>query len=466
LDPAFYDALSLRAKTFFAQVIDFRTGDMSLEDLLNHWSSSGRQFFADQSDEVQMEICAFVCAISHEWTHHFDLLGTPFGANLHAKYCREYLAFKEWSSELIQRKPEVFDSPLSDWLATEPAGRDVAIRLVESGPTGKAMADLRGPVGFDEVLGGKAFPRRIKIGWGANTGRSTIRLAGNRTYEKITVNQVWTSLRGEHISTYLGPYEILEGRAFVLNLLFIWRLAVGDDDGPTDILGLLLRYVNTYYSDAPRYLTALEIIAGTSVQELLATGDRRRVFLALTTTVIATWYALHSPPPVDEDDVLQSMTGRFIFLARVSADNPDWTRLKGEDIGLMTGTDDHFAKLGTKPSSRLLQQAAEVTSRTRELNSKYGSDDEIRNWFDAVLLALQTTLRYRIPDGYKSAWGLCYSGNSLDCLDDALDAGAGQLDNAPSRLQDWYSLRSLVLYKRGQRQDKIARLKAWFDLSI
>ena len=83
-----------------------------------------------------------------------------------------------------------------------------------------------------------------------------------------------------------------------------------------------------------------------------------------------------------------------------------------------------------------------------------------------VFTAIQVTLTARAPAGYASDWGLTTAGNVLAAIDEALDAGVGQLYDAPARVSEWYKLRNLVLYKRGQRQEKVSALSAWFDQSI
>jgi hypothetical protein len=157
---------------------------------------------------------------------------------------------------------------------------------------------------------------------------------------------------------------------------------------------------------------------------------------------------------------LQSLTGRFVAAARVTSHN-DWTLVEGEALGLMRGIDDFAREIGAKPAPILLEQAAQVVGKTREENQAC-VDNEIRDWFDRLLYAIEVTAKRRAPSGYASSWGLCDSGNVLDAIDEPLNAGVGQLADAPRRLREWYDVRKLVLYKRGRRQDKIAQLTSWF----
>lgn len=460
------EAMSKMAQSFFWFLLDVPTsrgpGALRGDQLLAHWDPESRRYFAGLQPEVQTEICACVCAISHEWIHHFDLLGTPFGANLHGKLCREYLAFQKWAPLLTEEHPDFFDRPLTDWLADTRAGPETAQALIESGPLGHAQVELRGPVRFYEVVHG-AFPRYVTTGWGENTKFPTIKLAGDRQYEKVTVNELWATIRGTGSDGYLGPRDIVEGRAFVLNLLFIWRLVGGADppDG-IDALGLMRRYAATYYQDSPRYTAALEVVAGRTVDNLLATGDRDLVQRELTTTAAITWYALHSPPAIEQDDVLQSITARFLCAAKVAKDN-DWRKFKDGPLKLLEGVDEHFVEVGSKPCDALLRQSVLVLELTRTENAACGVP-EIRGWYDQILTAIQKTLYTRIGNGYWSPWGLAFSGNPIDHVDDALSAGVGHLEEAPAVVADWYGLRALVLRKQGRREEKISQLRAWFSV--
>lgn len=462
--PTLFESLSQEARVFFWLMLpDISPGGVQANEFLKEWNAETQQRFHEQDVDVQMEIFGFVSCITHEWTHHFDLLGTPFGANYHAKLCREYLAFQRWVPTLISSGAALFDFPLSDWLASEPAGPDAASRLMQSGPLGQALVDLRGPVMFNEVMRG-AFPRRIRVGWGEHTEIPTVRLANGREYEKVNVNQLWSTIRSESTFSYVGPHEILEGRALVMNLLFLWHLLDYEDGELTRTLELLGTYIETYYSDAPRYLTTLEIICGAPVEELFADDDPVAVYRCLTSTQLASWYALHAPPPIVEDDTLQSLTVRFVFAARETSQH-DWMSVRGGAIALLQAIDDTYSDIGTKSAHDLLKQSAQVLALTRGLNGEC-ADPIMRDWFDKVLTAIQVTLTARAPAGYASDWGLTTAGNVLAAIDEALDAGVGQLYDAPARVSEWYKLRNLVLYKRGQRQEKVSALSAWFDQSI
>jgi hypothetical protein len=193
---------------------------------------------------------------------------------------------------------------------------------------------------------------------------------------------------------------------------------------------------------------------------LFAHRDAVGVYRCLTSTQLASWYALHAPPPVVPDDTLQSLTMRFVIAARETAQH-DWMRFQGGAIALLQAIDDAYGDIGTKSAHDLLKQSSQVLAFTRSMNGEC-ADPIMRDWFDEVLNAIQLTATARVPDGYASNWGLTTAGNVLAAIDEALNAGVGELYDAPARVSEWYDLRNLVLYKHGQREKKIAALTAWF----
>jgi hypothetical protein len=78
-----------------------------------------------------------------------------------------------------------------------------------------------------------------------------------------------------------------------------------------------------------------------------------------------------------------------------------------------------------------------------------------------VLTAIEKALLARVGNGYWSPWGLAFSGNPIDHVDETLNAGVGQLEDAPDVMSAWYELRALVLRKQSNREEKIGRLRAF-----
>lgn len=61
-----FDALSSPASIFFWSVLDIDPGPVRADQFLTEWDIGTRQLFAQQDPNVQMEILAFLCCITHE----------------------------------------------------------------------------------------------------------------------------------------------------------------------------------------------------------------------------------------------------------------------------------------------------------------------------------------------------------------------------------------------------------------
>ena len=95
--PDLFSIASRRTRSFFAAALGLE-GEIRDDGLLKEWGRVGRILFSTSDPDAQMEICAVICSVAHEWFHHFDLLATPFGATLHALLCEQYLAFRSGRS--------------------------------------------------------------------------------------------------------------------------------------------------------------------------------------------------------------------------------------------------------------------------------------------------------------------------------------------------------------------------------
>ena len=199
---------------------------------LKEWDAETQQRFHEQDVDVRDgNLRRFVSCIHTSGPITSIFWELPL-SRLSRKALREYLAFRRWVPTLIRSGAALFDFPLSDWLASAPSQPVrkllAASRLMQSGP---ARPSTGRPARPCNVQRGHArrIPRRIRVGWGRPTEIPTVRLANGREYEKVNVNQLWSTIRSESTFSYVGPHEILEGRALVMNLLFLWHLLDYED---------------------------------------------------------------------------------------------------------------------------------------------------------------------------------------------------------------------------------------------
>jgi hypothetical protein len=353
LPPDLFSAMSTKARAFVRIITDtFDAGYYSpYQFLKDEWTDEDRVYFATLPPDVQLEVLGFLTGLLHEYTHHVDLTATPFGANFHGKMAREYLGFQRHWPELVNADPPLLDTDttLADWLTKHPAGPETVNKLLAEGPLGLAEVELRGPMAFEDVMRGVP-PRRIEKGW-PGEGKKVVSLRG-RHYEKIIVNQIWATVNpaAEGIR-YVGPREILEGRALALCLSYLSHL-LGDSGGAQSAL---LRYVQHYYDEAPHYKVAVAIISGKSLEQLCEEGEAS-LSRTLRETIAATWYALQSPQPVAGDDLLMALPARFLMACRALQDN-DLMKLS-TGVSFLDSLDRALAKpLSYKPVEQLLKQS-------------------------------------------------------------------------------------------------------------
>lgn len=416
----------------------------------DEWDATCRERFYSLSVEDQIDVCALVTCVVHELLHHFDMLRTPFGASLHEKLCREFLAFERWTPTLLDAPDGFFDQPLADWALSVRAGPEEAAKLQEGSRLDQALLSLRGTIAFDEVRRG-AMPRHVTEGWAGNSKLLT--LTGSRKYNKVTINQLWASLRLKDGVSYLGPNEIIEGRTLAICLIYLFHL-LGEDAHAIDVVR---KYVNHYYSGQSPYLALLEIHSGTDVAGLF-NEDISLIKRRLWETAANGWYSLQSPIAVEEDDILQSMTARCVQAARLMRDN-DLSSFSSVWAFLST-VEAHFSKVGAHPIEESLELSVKRLTNTISVCDDC-NDPEMRNWYQEILRVIRDELDERIPNGYMLGTGLPPDGNPIRWADNGAFRCVG-LREAPGRATKWYELRQLLLTKRGQADKKTQGLRDFF----
>jgi hypothetical protein len=428
------------------------SGDISPSDFVpDEWDGGHRRLFFDMSAKDQLDVCAFLTSIVHELFHHCDLLRTPFGASLHEKLCREFLSFERWMPTLLNAPIGFFDQPLADWALSAPVGPTEARRLQAGSKLDQALVELRGPISFDEVRRG-TMPRHVKEGWAGNT--KPITLTGGLKYEKVTVNELWATLRLNDGTYYLGPSEIIEGRTLALCLIYLFHL-LGEESAGIDVVQ---RYVKHFYSGHPAYLTLLEIHSGLEVAKLLS-EDANTIKRRLWETAVNGWYSLNCQLVVAEDDLLQSMTARCFQAARVMRDTNlfSFSNL----WSFLSAIENFFSTLGGRPIRDSLKICTERLNGTITMCDDC-KDSQMRNWYREILQMIRNDLLERIPNGYALNTGLPPDGNPIRWADEGAIRCVG-LRAAPRRVAEWYDLRQLLVGKRGRAEEKMQRLRDFFS---
>lgn len=433
----------------------YEEGNYSIDNFLpDDWDPQSRSLFWSLDQEERLEVCGFLTALLHEHVHQIDLLTTPFGANLHGKLAREYVSFQEHWRTLVEKGSAKLVAPLTDWLHEPAAGPDAASEIARSRPLGQLSVELRGTALFDDFLQG-AEANRITTGWGSQT--DSVRLAKNKMYPKITINKVWASVDPLRSGVrYTGPHEVLEGRALSLCTLYLWHITGRSGKSQE----LIRDYFGAFYANSPRYKVVLELLTGLDVDDFAQT-DPTSFHNGLRDAVLATWYGLHSPMPSVPDDVLMSLPTRFIIAARALADSRGQQYTSGvEFLDLLDERMNH--ELAFVPAGQLFDKALKGISDAQRV-ARTCSRPEMRAWFVRLLDGLSEICAGRRAVGYNSLYGLPENGNVITGIGevDGDEIARAMLPPSPKVLE-WFQLRQLILFGRGQHAKKIAGLRNWF----
>ena len=446
-------SLGKRALAFaMARVPDFgEPGKADLTDLVPAtWEPVERKFFFGLPGEDQLAIMGLFTCVIHECLHHFDLLRTPFGASFHEKMCREFMAFERAVPELIDHGGDLLNKPLADWAVSNAPGEPTQ-RLLSGSPLDRALFDLCGPIAFDEVRRGTP-PRYVSDGWPLSTA-TTLKLRGERRYKQVTVNWLWPSIETTRKGQYLSPNEVIEGRTFAICVIYLLELL-----GFTrESIAAVRRYVDHFYSSAPKYLTLLELHAGMSADQLWDETEDT-IYVRLWETALNGWYALHAPPPVETQGMAHSMVARSLMLAKSYIEAP--LRTFPTASACLAALDDRFTSADYLPAAEALKVSAERLTLTLGLNGTC-RDPVVRDWYDVLLTRIRDDLVTREKTGYELRTGMPPDGNPLRGVDEATFK-MWDFPAAPDRVVDWFELRTELVQKAPSAENKIRSLRSFF----
>jgi hypothetical protein len=456
-----FDDLSVGARVLLREASDLY--DEGLYDETTFlgaiWSDAVREAFFDLEISDRMEVCGFLTCLLHERVHDLDMLLSPFGVNFHTKLARERLAFERHTSFLVEHR-SLLNTPLADWLSPGDAGIEAIEKLLES-PQGRAKVELRGSVAFDERLRG-APPRRVKPGWGSRT--DSVTLAGH-TYRKATVNQVWPTLQlTDH--SYLGPQDVIEGRAVAVTLLYL-RSQLGNSPSA---MATILKYIETFYDQEPSpYFTVARLLTAARLTDSLG-SDAETAFRVVEDIAVATWYALHTFPPVrielpdklQSASVLMSLEGRLLLFLRAHRDGNDWRAfssisayLRALDASPPAQELDYFTAQET------IRYCIDLIGLTLSAIASM-RNHEVRLWYERLFADMAASLNARGFDPYDSAYGSPRVPNPAASLDRMSSELVLSLPPAPQQLVEWMDDRSIILYGFGEPEMKVEMLRRHF----
>ena len=453
-----YAAMTRKAQLFLGLLADvpISGGNFTLEELLLREWGDVESFFWSLDTDVQLEILGALTVSLHEWVHYLDLLATPFGVNLTIKHTQEFILFQELAPFLLTQPDKTLAEPLADWLTkTSEPGWLLSHQNEDPHSFDALRQGVWGKMAFDDYVTG-SVPRRVTPGWGG------VMLETEDDYVPVTVNRVWPALR--HVSdptTYIGPFELLEGRALTMCLCYL-RHSLGHS---TDATGLVREYVGTFYASQPRYTRILEYLAGESLNSALSKQESAEVDNLLLIAQALTWYALYGAPPLKDDDVFAAMP-TFRFLVAVIAlrkfhhdgvvfpsvaemlDNIDQSELAKE------------TSLGT--SNNLLIRTVNASGRTAQLLQSVSNKQSMVDCYMRLLGAQGLIVQARVGQGYACGYGWPEDGNPLKAGDKALGQALKALEPLHGELNEWVQSRNRIFFARlPNPQERVDEVRKW-----
>jgi hypothetical protein len=455
--PELYAAITRKAQLFLRLLaeVPISGGDFTFEELsAREWGDVERSFFWSLDTDVQLEVLGALTVGVHEWVHYLDLLATPFGVNLTIKHAQEFILFQELAPFLLTHPDKTLAEPLADWLTkTSELGWLLSHQNEDPHSFDALRQGVWGKMAFDDYVTG-SVPRRVTPGWGG----VMLEIDG---YVGVTVNGVWPALRRVSDPTnYIGPFELLEGRALTMCLRYL-RHCLGDS---TDATELVRKYVGTFYPSQPRYTRILELLAGESLDSALSNPASAKVDSLLLYAQALTWYALHAPPPLQVDDIIAAMpTARFqvgvvalqefqdhgVVFPSVAAmlDNIDQSELAKK------------AAFGT--SNDLLVRTVNASGLTALSLQSVSNRQSMVDCYMTLLGAQGLIVQARVGQGYASGYGYPDDGNPMKAGDEALGQALKALKPLHGELNEWVQSRNRIFLGFATPQQRVDEVRKW-----
>lgn len=436
--------------------------------------------FRALSEAARIEVLGFVTLMLHEVTHHLDFLSTPFGLNFHVKTMREYWSMQDFAPILLENPeliPQRFVDFGSHWdrvRAAPPEDSQVprySLREQDSAELKKAWDCLRGQILTFEAWGdaGKVQPHESHIvsGWSGRT--ETLKLF-NRELVPVTVHGFLATVKtGDQRHYYLRPLTIFETRAAAHSMLWVIHL-LGDDGAD-----MLPKYFATFCKragQAPDYFFLFDLMASGwgfgNFEELLQKADRNLREDVLHMLSGACWYALHAPPPMDQDAVLNSNPIVRLLLVFMAYDDFVTGRNKRaftSFVELADAIDQSTLarQWGFRPIQDILGFCRQMVETMMLLNKSKTWNPHMRAHFQHILELLSNQFDGR--DSYTSHLGMPECGNPFIALDSQSDRKLLDVYEPPEEVVSWFIFRNNVLFKYQSRPNIIEKLEQHFGMN-
>ncbi len=369
-------------------------------------------FYNRMNDSQRIEVLAYLTIDIHEFTHHVDLITTPFGVNFHAKSFFEYLQFQHFGYEIL-KIPELIHGRLIDFDDNDIKNNPLIYR---------SWKDLRSKIFFFNACYGQ-FSKISNI---AEYSSKTFNIL-NKSYSTSILEGFMATIKIPNIENrYLRPITILETRGLINSLQWILYI-LGNDDSAKK---MVVEYVRRIYGSdniSPDYKFLLDLFAAGYGKEnfinFLSESNFSNLNQNLTVVSGFCWYALQSPPLMNENDLVDvaSPIARLLIiimafqklLQKSIKYNQNPIIFESVlDIYNRSDTTEEF-KFVTRPIDEILNFCLDFIEYVQKINKVLIFNTQLRNHYEHIFNLQRQQINNRKPYGYLSPYGLPYYGNPL-----------------------------------------------------
>ena len=422
-------------------------------------------FNSTLDDRAKIEVLAFYTSYIHELTHHTDMMITPFGVNYHLKLCREYLNFQSFGRELLNNSHLIM--PFTRIIDYE-SNLMASLENSDSHQIYKTWNVLKGQLYyFDALFDTYTWGQRNAIeGWVNKTHPALIL---NQEFERITVRDFFLTIRISEANKYLTPIAILECRALINCILWMYW-TMGDTFNCKN--AILLYLTRIYQQATPEYTFILNLFSqyfgSQNIQNFIEEHCLEELKGMLFAINSCCWYALQAPPPTNQNSLHNSNPIARLLISIKAFQEIAENNVAFEHTPAFLNRIDSgpaASSIFLQPISSILNCCLQCLNSIKKLNIEDNNNQTIKCHFDKIIdtQIAQINKRKNSEFPYASLIGLADDGNPLIGIEDN-ELDSLLLDYIPDEnTEKWFRDRYQLLFQvRRDRTDTVEILERWF----
>lgn len=292
-----------------------------------------------------------------------------------------------------------------------------------------------------------------------------------KKFEKLTVRDFFLTIKISEDNKYLTPIAILESRALINCIQWIYW-TMGNIAACRDAILVYLSEI--YQNTIPEYTFVVNLFAQyygyRDLQHFIENHPLRDLEHLLIMINACCWYALQAPPPMNEYSLHNSNPiARILLCINAVQDCIEREDAFAHIPQFLDSVDRSQSALNLffQPIRSILDYCLKYLRYLKQKNSELKNNEQIKQHFGRIMDAQinQITKRQESEFPYASFSGLAESGNPMLGIEaDEMDALL--LDYIPDeKVKIWFNDRDQLLFKVQSRTHTIDLLEKWFHPS-